>query len=163
MLRLYQRLTLASRKIASSAAAENQAMLPWPCDGGAGAASHLEQRLGEAVAPAGCHPGNARRFRVEHGGAEADQRGGEEDGGIAVGDGEKQQAYQAAQHADWQRIGLRATIGDQPDDRLEHRGGELEGERDQPDLAEVEMVGVLQDRIHRRHERLVHVVQQVAH
>ena len=30
MLRLYQRLTLASRKIASSAAAENQAMLPWP-------------------------------------------------------------------------------------------------------------------------------------
>ena len=38
-----------------------------------------------------------------------------------------------------QRIGLRPAVGVEADQRLEQRGGELEGQGDQADLAEVEL------------------------
>ena len=57
-------------------------------------------------------------------------------------------------------FGLR--VGEQADDRLEQRRGGLVGERDQADLPEVERVGVLEDRIDRRQDRLHQVVEHVA-
>ena len=44
-----------------------------------------------------------------------------------------------ASHADAEREGLRAFVGVGTDDGLEDGGGELVGEGDQADLAEVEM------------------------
>ena len=84
-----------------------------------------------------------------------DQRRGEQDRRIAVGDRQQQQTDQAATHGDRQREGLWAAIGDHADHRLQHRCGELEREGDQSDLAEIQVVRVLQDRIDRRHQRLV--------
>src|SRR5579883_2991185 len=47
------------------------------------------------------------------------------------------------------------------DDRLQQRGGELERQRDQPDLGKVERVSHLQDRIHRCDQRLHRVVEEM--
>ena len=63
--------------------------------------------------------------------------------------------------ADQQGIRLRPPVGNHANHRLQHRGGELECQRDQADLAEIEPVRILQNRVERRHQRLVHVVQQV--
>src|ERR1700741_1382460 len=52
-------------------------------------------------------------------------------------------------------------IGVQSDDRLQHRCGDLERESDQTDLSEIELKGILQDRIYRRDKRLNRVVKQV--
>jgi hypothetical protein len=52
--------------------------------------------------------------------------------------------------------------GIQPHHRLQQGRGELEGEGDQPDLAEAEGEFRLEQRIDRRQQRLHHVVQQVA-
>ena len=54
-------------------------------------------------------------------------------------------------------------VGIDADQRLEQRGGQLESERDKTDLSEVERVGILEDRIDRRQQRLHHVVEAVAH
>jgi hypothetical protein len=50
-------------------------------------------------------------------------------------------------------------VGVVADDRLEQRGDQLIGERDKPDLAEIEMEAGLEHRIDRRQQRLHHVVQ----
>ena len=55
-----------------------------------------------------------------------------------------------------------AAVRVQPDDRLQERRRELEGQRDQPDLAEIEREALLQDRIDRRQQRLHQVVEEVA-
>ena len=114
-----------------------------------------------------CRPPEAMRatrddFGMEHRRTDADQRRGQQDRRIVAGDRQQQQSDQAAAHRDRQRVRLRATVGDHANHRLQHRGGELGGERDQPDLAEIEPVGFLQNWIERRNQRLVHVVQQMA-
>ena len=50
----------------------------------------------------------------------------------------------------------------QPHHWLQNGCRDLRRERDQPDLPEVEVIGILQDRINRRHYRLQHVVQKMA-
>ena len=45
---------------------------------------------------------------------------------------------------------------------MQHGGGQLEDERDKPDLGEREAEVVLQQRVHGRDDRLYHVVQQMA-
>ncbi len=65
---------------------------------------------------------------------------------------ENQQADQREAHARHQRVGLRLPVGVEADHRLQHRGGELEGERNEADLAEGERVVVLEDRVERRHQ-----------
>ena len=63
-----------------------------------------------------------------------------------------------------ERERLRAAVGVQPDQRLQQRGGELERERDEADLREVEANRrILQDRVDRRQQRLDSVVQKVRH
>ena len=99
---------------------------------------------------------------MEHRRAHADQRRGEQDHGIGVGARHQQQADQGEAHADHEGIGLGLLVGVEPDQRLQHRCGALEGERDQADLAEAQRVVLLEDGIERRHQRLHHVVEQVA-
>ena len=80
----------------------------------------------------------------------------------AVGIAEHDQAEEGARHADRQRIGHRPAIGDQSDHRLQQRGGDLEGQRQQADLDEIEIVIRLEQRIERRQQRLHDVVDQMA-
>ncbi len=77
-------------------------------------------------------------------------------------DGQQEHARERERHADRQRIRLRPPVCVEADDRLQQRGGELVGQRDQTDLAEIEVEAALEDRIDRRQQRLHHVVQQVA-
>jgi len=98
---------------------------------------------------------------VKHRRAEPDQCSGDEDDEILLRGAEQQQAEEGRGHADRQRIGLRLLVGVVPDDRLQQRGRELEGQRDHPDLREIERIGVLQDRVHRGDQRLHGVVEEV--
>ena len=107
----------------------------------AGAAADLEQRLGEPVAPPAGHPRHARRLRMEHRRAHPHQRRGEQDHAVAMRHRQQQQPDQAARHRDRQRERLRPPVGHHADDRLQHRGGKLERQRDQPDLAEIQLIG----------------------
>jgi hypothetical protein len=125
-------------------------------------AADLEQRLRQAVAAAGRHARHARSFGMKHRGAHADHRRRQQDQRIGAGLGHQQQAGQREAHADHQGIGLRPAVGVEPDQRLQHRGRALEGQRDQADLAERKGVGILENGIQRRHQRLHHVVQQMA-
>ena len=59
------------------------------------------------------------------------------------------------------RIRPRASVGEVADDRLQQRRRRLVGERDEADLAEVQAIGRLQDRIHSRQHRLHQIVQAV--
>ena len=65
-------------------------------------------------------------------------------------------------HANGERIRPGMAIVEVADERLQQRRGDLIGQRDHPDLPEVEMEGSLQQRINRRDQRLNHVVQEVA-
>ena len=78
-----------------------------------------------------------------------------------AGMGQQQQPAQRGAHADGERIRHRPAVGVGADQRLQQRRGDLERERDQADLAEVERVVLLQDRVDRRQQRLDHVVQQM--
>ncbi len=75
---------------------------------------------------------------------------------------QQQQADQGEPHPDCQRIGLRPLVGDQPDDRLQQRCGDGVREGNEPNLAEVQTVGGLQNRVDRGEDRLQQVVQTVA-
>ena len=61
-----------------------------------------------------------------------------------------------------ERVRRRPPVGVDADHRLQQRRGQLERQRDQPDLPEVEGVGTLEDRVDRRQHRLQHVVQEMA-
>ncbi len=128
-----------------------------------GTAAHLEQRLGEAVAPAGRHPRHPRRLGMEHRRADADQRGRRQDGRIGTGNRQQQQPGQRAAHADGQRERQRPAVGHHADHRLQHGSRHLERQGDEADLDEIEPVRTLQDRVERGQQRLVGVVEQVAH
>ncbi len=78
-----------------------------------------------------------------------------------AGDAQHDQAGEGEEHADRERIRLRLAVGDDADHRLQQRRGELERQRDQADLGEVERVVRLQDRIDRRDQRLHGVVEEV--
>ena len=73
----------------------------------------------------------------------------------------RQQADQGEAHADDKRKRLRPAVRERADQRLQQRCAHLEGERQQADLAEVEAVIVLEDRVDRRKQRLDQVVQHM--
>ena len=131
---------------------ENQAMLRWPhgstmnaASSGpvrrAGVAADLEQRLREPVPPAGRHARHARGFGVKDRRADADQRHGDENHAVGRRDGEQQQADQREAHAGRQRIRLRPRSVNRPITGCSSEAC-LVGERDEPDLPEVERVRV---------------------
>jgi hypothetical protein len=74
---------------------------------------------------------------MEDRGAEANAGRREQQERIAAGIGEADQPGQRAAHADHHRIGHRVLVGVVADERLQQRGGDLEGQRDQADLAEI--------------------------
>jgi hypothetical protein len=53
------------------------------------------------------------------------------------------------------------VIGVESDQRLEQRGGELKGQREEADLHEIEPEAGLQHRVHRRKQRLHRVVEEM--
>ncbi len=57
---------------------------------------------------------------------------------------------------------MRAAIRIPADNWLQQRRRKLIRKRNQPDLAEIEMKGSLEDGINRRNQRLHHVIQQMA-
>ncbi len=124
-------------------------------------AADLEHGLRKAETSAGGEPRNARRFRMEHRRSQTDQRGGQQDDVIVVRDADQEQAEEGEAHAGRQRERHRLLVGDDADQRLQQRRGHLEYQRDQADLREVERVVVLQDRIHRRNQRLHGVVEEM--
>jgi len=99
---------------------------------------------------------------VKHRRPHADQRGGGKYGSIARGKRDQDEADERGAHAEHERIGRGVAVGDIADPGLEHRSGELEGEGDESDLAEVEREVLLQHGVDRHDQRLDHVVQHVA-
>jgi hypothetical protein len=74
---------------------------------------------------------------------------------------QQDQAAQGETHAQRQRIRHRPAVGEHAHQRLQQRRGELVGQRDQSDLAEIEREIVLEDRIDGEDQRLDHVVEQM--
>ena len=107
-------------------------------EGRTGVAPDLEQRLGEAVPPAGGQPGHAGRLGVEDGRPDAHQSRGDQDRREAVGTERSSKPSEGEDHAGRQRVRLRPAVGGHADERLEQRRGELEREGDEPDLGEAE-------------------------
>ena len=131
-------------------------------DGGAGVAADLEERLGETVLASGGEAGDAGGFRMEDGGADADEGGGSEEEGEGGGDGEEEESGEGEDHADGEGEGHRATVGIAADEGLQEGGEDLVGHGDEADLAEIEIEGALENRVHGREQRLHHVVEHVA-
>ena len=127
-----------------------------------GIAAHLEERLRQPVLSAGSHARHARRFRMEHRRAHADQRHRAQNHGEGGRRCDQNQPDQGEGHAGRQRVRSRPAVGVESHQRLQQRRGELRGERDQADLAEIEVVGLLEQGIDGRDHRLHHVVQQMA-
>ena len=125
-------------------------------------AADLKQRLRETMRgrPRPC----ARRARIPDGTPMSPCRAGRADQQhrIAMREREHQQADQREHHAAGQRQRRRAPVRIKPDERLQHRRGDLIDQRDEADLTEVEVEIRLQIRIDRRQQRLHHVVEQVA-
>ena len=109
----------------------------------AGIAADLEQGLGEAVAAARGEPRHARGLGMEDRAADADQGGRQQHRAEAAGEGQGQHPAEGRRHAEGQRERLRMLVGVEPDHRLQHRGGQLEHQRDDADVDEVEVQRLL--------------------
>ena len=88
-----------------------------------------------------CRPPDAMRATREDSGwntdePDADQRRGEQQRSESRRERQQQQPDQREAHADRERVRLRLLVGVEADQRLQQRGGELVGQRDQADLAE---------------------------
>ena len=116
---------------------------------GRGPAGPPQHAAPSASLPDGTRPSPARPARPRPGPSRS------------CGEGEREQAEQRRAHARHHRIGPGLAVGDIAEQRLEQRRGDLEGERDQADLHEIEAIGVLDQRIHRRDHRLDQVVEQM--
>ena len=127
-----------------------------------GVAAHLEHRLREAMMAARNHADHARGFRVKHRRTDAHQRSTHQKRRIGGHTRQRHQADEREAHANRQRIRPWPAIIEVPDERLQQGRSNLIGQRDHPDLPEVQVEGRLQQRINRRDQRLNHVVQEVA-
>ena len=126
-------------------------------------AADLEHRLRQAVAPARRHPRDPRRLGMKDRRSDAHQPGRHQDRAEGRRHRQQQQADQRERHPRDERIRRRPAVGIHADDRLQQRRRQLQRERDEPDLREVQLKRRLQDRIDRRNQRLDRVVQQMRH
>ncbi len=124
-------------------------------------AADLKHRLCEAEAPARSEPRDPRQLRMKHRRSKPDQGRRDQNDRILLRDAEQQQTEEGKSHADGERERLRLFVGEMSDQWLQQRGGELERQRDQADLGEVERIAFLQDRIDRRNQRLHGVIEEV--
>jgi len=131
-------------------------------DGGAGVAADLEEGLGEAVASAGGHAGDAGGLWMEDGGADAEEGCGDEQQAVGGGVGEHDEADEGDGHADGQRNGRGAAIGEVADEGLEEGCGDLESKGDEADLGEVELELGFEDGVNGGQDGLHHVIDEVA-
>ena len=120
-----------------------------------------EERLCQAGARAGSHAGDAGRFRMEYRRTDADEAHGQQDGAEARSDCQQNETGNAGGHAGGQRIVHGAMVGVKAHQRLQQRGGHLRSEGDEPDLPEIQMVGVFKDWIDRRDQGLQDVVDEM--
>src|SRR6266436_6681761 len=149
----------ASRTIPKKARNENHARLDCPL------VSTNAARRGPSAEPAlpptwksdcaiPCCPPEAMRATredsgVKHSGADTHERSRSDDSSVAGGQRQCQKAGQADAHAHSEGIRLRSAVGIETDERLKDGGGQLQREGDQAHLAEIEMEGVLEERIDR--------------
>ena len=147
-----------------------QACLPaWDDDHGgeqrpdrvSGMAADLEYALGKALVTGCGMTRHARGFRVEDGRAEPDQRHRDEHHRVVARRCEPDDADQRRAHAGDHRIGPRLVVARVAQDRLQQRRRHVESQRDQPDLREVQVVGLLEERVHRRDHRRDQVVEEM--
>jgi hypothetical protein len=124
-------------------------------------AAELKHRLRESVTPTRRQPRDPRRLRMEHRRSQPDQRRRDQDDWINMRDAQQQQSEERESHADRERERLRLLVGEMPDERLQQRRGELERERDHAYLRKVQRIGLLEDRIDRRDQRLHRVVEEM--
>ena len=124
-------------------------------------AADLEQALREAVAPAGGRPRRARRLGVKNRAADADHRHRDQQQRIIPAERQRHEAGQRERHRRGQGVGHRAPVGEEADQRLQQRGGDLESEGDQSGLEKRQRELLAKHRIQRRGERLHHVVEHV--
>ena len=121
----------------------------------------LEQRLGKAVPPARCQAGHARRLR--DGRSTSRYRSSPRRAAASNSCPHAQARSDRAACSPCPATSERAAAGGpcrcRP--RLEQRSGQLKGQRDQSDLREIQTVGILDERIDRRQQRLHHVVEQM--
>src|SRR5258708_17174244 len=99
---------------------------------------------------------------MKDGRAQDDERHGDENFSVTRSQRQQQQPNERESSAGGERMRLGAAVGVETDKRLEERRRRLAGERDQADLAEVEMERAFQQRIDRRDQRLHHVVEEMA-
>ncbi len=130
-------------------------------DGRSQIAADLEQRLGQTGLVAGRHAGDPGGFRVEDGGAHADQHGRQQHGAKAACLRQVEQPHQREAHAQRQGVGHGSAVGIEADQGLQQRGRELVGEGDETYLGERQIEPQLQEGIDGQQYRLHHVVQQV--
>ena len=123
--------------------------------------SDLKQGLSGTVTSARGHARNARCFGMKDRGTGSHQRCGDQHNGIAACDRKQQQTDQRRAHADREREGLRTFVCVKAHRWLQQRGGELKGERDQPNLREVKIELCFKKGVERWDERLNQVVEQM--
>jgi len=99
---------------------------------------------------------------MEDGRAYAEERSGDQQQSKGRREGQENQANEGAGHADGQRPGQWAPIREVADKWLQQRGGDLEGQGNQADLAEIQMKRGFQDRVDGGQQRLDHVVEEMA-
>src|SRR3569832_1955398 len=163
--------TPASTIMASNAKSENTARLFWPCGSTTQAASS-----GPNDAPAlpptwkidcarPCRPPEAMRATRDASGWKIDgplptsAAAASSSGNVVACDSNSSPAR--VKSAQRQRERLWMTVGIRAHQRLQQRGGELEGQRDQADLREAEMETALEQRIARDQQRLHGVVEKM--
>src|SRR5258706_15924273 len=122
---------------------------------------NLEQRLRHPVLPARSHPRNARRLRMKNRRPHAHQPRRNQHGAVTRRQRQRHQADQRNPHANRQKIRFMVFVTVQPDQRLQKRCRERSSERDQPNLAKIQMKRIAQQRINRRQQRLHSVIKQM--
>src|SRR5438552_1158153 len=105
---------------------------------------------------------NVRRFGMAHNRTEANEARRAEHNTKPAGSREREHAEQREAHADRERVRPRVAIRVETDHRLQQRAGQLQHERDEADLREIELEVLLEDWIDGRNQRLHHVVEHVA-
>src|ERR1700730_9759109 len=123
--------------------------------------SHLKQRLRHAVLSARSHARHARRLRTKYGRPHSPQSRRNQYGRVTGRERQRDQPDQRNPHANRQEIRFVMPVAVQPHQRLQQRCRERSGERDQPNLPEIQMKRVSQQRINRRQQRLHRVIQQM--
>ena len=91
----------------------------------------------------------------------ANESGGNQEQSIAARNGQQDETKKCHSHAHGQRKRHRPVVCVEPDNRLEDRGSQLKGERNQAHLAEGQLKALLQQRVDRRYDRLDGVVKQM--